>query len=261
MRATLDSTVMAFPDWTAIDLTAVATEPQTAFVLFAEQLPDSGPIVCAIDASPGSRCAAQTARALAAGVGAELLFAHAPGPRRRFEPTDPPDARRLDARTRQAAVRAVIANARRVDGRGRVETVPGPATVERRLLDFARERRARLLVASALQAGAGVEAWLSAASAARAPCPVIIVSTTPARLQRRIPSARRHGSDGARIGSQAHADTSVTPAGGLGDSTDVALRRAVARQLGARRGGVGLRARAGSVGCGPHGHAPRTARW
>jgi hypothetical protein len=74
----LDSTVVDASDG-ALGLPEGVLESvgDSVFVLSADQLSGHGPVVCAVDASPGARSAVRVAKRLATGLRADLMLVHA----------------------------------------------------------------------------------------------------------------------------------------------------------------------------------------
>ena len=152
----------------------LAAVDTTALVLFADRATSDGPVVAAVDESPAARSAARLAAQLADGLDAELLMAHAP--------------RSLPAATSSSAIRRrrrglerVAAGARRATGSGEVELLDGDAPYRQRLLGFARERGARVLVVPSGEVGD----WLAAGVTAGAPFPVVAVADHDSHERRR----------------------------------------------------------------------------
>jgi hypothetical protein len=151
---------------TLLDSTAVVA-------LSADQPSGQGPVVCAVDASPDARSAVRVAKRLATSLRADLLLVHAvPGYEDEPEPAG--------TRRRRRGLELVKVNARRATAENHlVQEAAGDASKETRLLAYALQSGARLLVASA---GLGaIESWLAAGRDQSATCPVIIVGTERSR--------------------------------------------------------------------------------
>src|SRR4051795_9334383 len=140
--ASASSTLQSLEDLLAADRTS-------ALVLFADQATSGGPVVAAVDAAPAGRSAAWLARKLADGLGTDVLMAHAP--RSVLAATTATAVRR-----RRRAFELVTANARRVTGHSQVELLEGAAPYRERLLSYARERGARVLVVPSGEVGGWV---------------------------------------------------------------------------------------------------------
>jgi K+-sensing histidine kinase KdpD len=132
-----------------------------------ESVGGQGPVVCAVDASPGARSAVRVAKRLATSLRADLMLVHAVPD---YEDEPEPAA----TRRRRRGVELVMVNARRVTAENHVvHEAAGDDSKESRLQAYAHESGARVLVAGA---GVGaVEAWLAAGRDRSATCPVIIV--------------------------------------------------------------------------------------
>jgi hypothetical protein len=137
--------------------------------LSADQLSGQGPVVCAVDASPGARSAVRVATRLATSLRADLMLVHAvPGYEDEPEPAG--------TRRRRRGIELVKVNARRATAEDhRVHEAAGDEPKETRLLAYALQSGARVLVASA-RLGA-IEGWLAARRDHAAICPVIILSS------------------------------------------------------------------------------------
>jgi|tagenome__1003787_1003787.scaffolds.fasta_scaffold20431835_2 nucleotide-binding universal stress UspA family protein len=138
-----------------------------AFVLFADKPQRDGPVLGAVDESPGSRSAARIAKTVADDLDAELALVHVPRPRRRQSSS-------AEVRSRRRAHDRIRANARRVTGHEQIATVAGEGSDEERLLRFARARGARLLVTHL--GDQGLNGWLAEGMAETASSPVVLVA-------------------------------------------------------------------------------------
>src|SRR4051812_19894737 len=133
----------------------------TLIVVGDDQIPEAGPVVCAIDASSSARSVARVGKAVSDSLDADLVFAY-------VDPLADVEHSPASVRAQRRLFELAGANARRVAGTSRVEKLAGGGPDEQMLLDYARERDARLLIL-----GPGVGGLTSLADA---PCPVIVVS-------------------------------------------------------------------------------------
>jgi hypothetical protein len=138
---------------------------EAAFVLFADKAAGDGPVVCAIDATPAARRAARTAKALSQAFSTDLIMAH-------VDQSPLSDRTAAAARDRRRALEQVAANARRVTGDGDFTALDGDRTRVQRLLAFARDSGARVLITTAADGGA--EPWLR--TGVVSPCPVVVLA-------------------------------------------------------------------------------------
>src|SRR3954452_10905474 len=123
-----------FPN--ALDLLepALLAHDALVFVVGGGGIPEHGPIVCAIDASSSARAVARIGKAVSDSLDADLVFAY-------VDEHSP-----VGVRVQRRLFELAGANARRVAGTSRVEKLAGEGTDEEMLLDYARERDARLLI-------------------------------------------------------------------------------------------------------------------
>jgi hypothetical protein len=166
----LDSTAVDASDGAlGIPEGVLESEGDSVFVLSADQLSGQGPVVCAVDASPGARSAVRVAKRLATSLRADLLLVHAvPGYEDEPEPAG--------TRRRRRGLDLVKVNVRRATAENHlVHEAAGDGSKETRVLAYALQSGARLLVAGA---GLGaIEGWLAAGRGQSATCAVIIACT------------------------------------------------------------------------------------
>lgn len=141
---------------------ALRAHDVVALVVGGDRIREDGPVVCAIDASSSARSVAGVGKAASDSLDADLVFAY-------VEPLIDVERTSAGVRIRRRLFQLAGANARRIAGTRRVEKLAGEDPDGQLLLEYARERSARLLIL-----GAGIAGLTALAGA---PCPVIVVSS------------------------------------------------------------------------------------